>query len=57
MDSKIKCPLTDEIIEDISCIEVRDVVDDIIAESFITNEYKSKENWKDICKKCKFHNI
>ena len=52
----MRCPLVDREIEDIDCVENRDAVDDMIAESSVPDEYKRKENWKDICKKCSWHN-
>lgn len=54
-DRWVFCPLVDRKIEDIDCIENRDVVDGMIIESSMPNEYKKKENWKDICKKCSWH--
>lgn len=56
MDDKIRCPLVDHDIDDIDCIENRDVVDDMIVESSMPDKYKTKENWKEICMKCKYHN-
>ncbi|UTB43638.1 hypothetical protein NKF89_04965 [Agathobacter rectalis] len=52
----ILCPLVDDIIEDIECIENRDVVDEMITEESLPNKYKRKSNWKEICRKCKWHN-
>ena len=53
----ILCPLVDDIIEDIECIENRDVVDEMITEESLPNKYKRKSNWKEICRKCKWHNF
>nr|DAZ69360.1 MAG TPA: hypothetical protein [Caudoviricetes sp.] len=55
-NNTILCPLVDDIIEDIGCIENRDVVDEMIAEESLPNKYKRKSNWKEICRKCKWHN-
>lgn len=52
----ILCPLVDDIIEDIECIENRDAVDEMITEESLPNKYKRKSNWKEICRKCKWHN-
>ena len=54
-DRYVFCPLVDEKIEDIDCIENRDVVDGMIVEESLPAKYKQKELWKDICKKCKWH--
>lgn len=55
-DSHVLCPLVDEMIEDIDCIENRDVVDGMIVESSLPDKYKRKENWRKICQNCKWHN-
>ena len=51
MDDKILCPLVDKIITPVDCMENRDIKDE-----FIPDEYKVKENWKEICKNCKYYN-
>lgn len=56
-DEKIICPLIDEEIEEIECIENRDCIDGIITENSVPNKYKSKKNWKEICNKCQYHNF
>lgn len=56
MDDKALCPLVDVEIEDIDCIETRDAVDGLMLERSIPAEYKQKEGWKEICRKCKYHN-
>ena len=43
-DKRVHCPLVDREIEDIDCIENRDVVDDMIVESSMPDEYKRKED-------------
>ena len=55
-DSWVMCPLVDEKIEDIDCIENRDIVDDMLIEDGMPIKFKKKENWKEICKKCQWHN-
>ncbi|WP_162610626.1 hypothetical protein [Blautia sp. An249] len=55
-DRWVFCPLVDRKIEDIDCIENRDVVDGMLVESSLPDEYKRKINWKDICRKCQWHN-
>lgn len=56
MENRVYCPLIDEEIEDIECIENVDCVIGIQKENSIPARYRKKENWKDICKKCKHHN-
>ena len=55
-DRWVFCPLVDRKIEDIDCIENRDVVDGMLVESSLPDEYKRKINWKVICRKCQWHN-
>ena len=47
----VLCPLTGKNISIDDCMENREV-----KENFIPPKYKKKENWKEICKKCKYHN-
>lgn len=54
-DRFVYCPLVNRKIEDIDCIENRDIVDDMIIELSLPDEYKRKKNWRDICKNCKWH--
>lgn len=52
----VLCPLVDEMIEDIDCIENADIADKMITEQNMLEKFKKKENWRDICKNCKWHN-
>ncbi|MBR6336186.1 MAG: hypothetical protein IKR76_00480 [Ruminococcus sp.] len=55
--SMIKCPLVDKDIYEIDCLENIDIIDEFISsEEHIPDEFKAKPNYKDICKKCAFHN-
>lgn len=56
MADNVFCPLIDKNIEDIDCIENRDIADGMIIESNMPSKYKQKQDWKEICKKCKYHN-
>ena len=49
MDDEILCPLTDRNITIDECMENRE-----IKEEYIPAEFKQKENWREICKKCKY---
>ncbi len=44
------CPLTEKNEDIIDCIENIDVADE-----FIPNRFKTKDNWKEICKNCPIH--
>ena len=48
---KVKCPLVDEFIEDGDCIETRDLNPYLILPRFT-----KKENYREICEACPFHN-
>ena len=50
MEDKIVCPLVDYKIDIVDCMENRDIKEESIPE-----EYKKKENWKDVCKNCKYN--
>ena len=50
------CPLVDDNIKNIDCIENRDIIDGFLKISCLPYKYKTKENFKDICKNCKWHN-
>lgn len=50
MDDRILCPLVNEKIDIVDCMENRDT-----REESIPKKYKIKKNWKEICKKCKYH--
>ena len=52
----IFCPLVDEKIENVDCVENRDVADGMYKEDCIPPKCRQKEQWKDICKNCKWHN-
>ena len=52
----VMCPLVEAEIEDIECIEVTDVAEQFLKEECISKKFKNKENWKEICKECKWHN-
>ena len=54
-DRYVFCPLVDEKIEDIDCIENRDVVDGSLIEDSMPDMYKRKIDWKNICRTCKWH--
>ena len=54
-DRFIQCILVDKKIEDIDCIENREIVDGNLSEESLPEEYKTKVDWKNICKNCKWH--
>lgn len=51
----VMCPLVDQRIENIDCIENSDAVDGIIKKETVPEKFKRKPEWKQICKKCKWH--
>ena len=55
MEDNIYCPMIDSEIDIVDCVENVDVVDGLIVESSLPQKYRQKEDWKDICKKCKYH--
>ena len=53
---RVMCPLVDEIIENIDCIENSDAVDGLIKKNSVPDRFKRKPGWESICKKCQWHN-
>lgn len=53
---RILCPLVDEQIEAIDCIENRDCVDGVIRLSSLPERFTRKEDFRNICKRCPWHN-
>lgn len=54
---KVFCPLADEAVEVINCIENRDIIDGFFDISCLPEKYTAKADFKEICKSCKWHNI
>ena len=54
-DRFVKCPLVDEMVEDIDCIEYVDAVDGVVKMDKVPERFKKKADWKGICKNCKWH--
>ena len=52
-DRFVKCPLVDEMVEDIDCIENVDAVDGRLKADKLPDRFKKKDDWETICKKCK----
>lgn len=50
------CPLIDADTNPSDCIENIDIIDGFISdESHIPEKFKTKDNWKELCKSCKYH--
>ena len=49
------CPLVDEKIEDIDCIENRDAVDNLVLDETVPTRFKIKLDWREICTGCRWH--
>ena len=54
--TEVLCPLTDRVISNIDCIENRDIIDGFFKMECLPEEFKIKNNFKEICRKCKWHN-
>ena len=52
----VMCPLVDREIEVDDCIICTDVAAGMLKENCIEGKYKKKDGWRDICKKCEYHN-
>lgn len=52
----VLCPLIDDYIEDIECLENRAVVDRELIEKSMPEKYKKKRAWRGVCANCQWHN-
>lgn len=56
MEDSVRCPLIDnENIDIADCIENVDIVDGMIKPECMPDRFKKHENWREICKNCKYH--
>ena len=51
MEDKIMCPLVERLITAVDCMENQGIKDE-----FVPSEYKQKEDWREVCKNCKWYN-
>lgn len=51
----VMCPLVDQEVKSVDCIENADAVDGIIQKENVPDRFKKKPRWEEICKKCKWH--
>ena len=52
-DDRVMCPLIDEKIDPMECVDVVDCVLNPLFLNSLPKKYKAKENFKEICKQCK----
>ena len=50
---KMYCPIIDKKIDDEICIDVAHVAEDFHPERFAPQEFRTVQNYKEICQKCK----
>lgn len=50
----VKCPLIESEIKSSCCLENTMVVAGFMDENTIRENFKAKENWKEICQTCKY---
>ena len=55
--SEVFCPLVDDIIDAGGCLINSDIVDGMFVEECMLSRFTQKKNWKDICKKCQWHDF
>lgn len=51
----IRCPLKNEEIDEGECVVTVDACDSMIKERVIEKKILEQKNWKEICRKCKYH--
>ena len=56
MEDKVRCPLIDmDHISLSECIENIDIAEGLIKETSMPEQFKKKENWREICRECEWH--
>jgi hypothetical protein len=51
----IMCPLIDSEIEIGDCVVYTDVADKMLKESCIPEKFRENKNWREVCRKCEYH--
>ncbi len=51
----VMCPLVNQEIENIDCIENSDAVDRMIKKDSVPERFRANPDWEKICKRCKWH--
>lgn len=51
----IRCPLVNRKIEEGECVVTVDVCEGMIKERVLSKEITEQKNWRDICRKCEYH--
>lgn len=51
---KVLCPLVDEIIDAGDCVVTQDITTGLLKPTALLPEFDAKENWREICKQCKY---
>ncbi|WP_288683014.1 hypothetical protein [uncultured Eubacterium sp.] len=57
MKDRIKCPVVDGMIEVGDCVIYSDVSSGMLKENCVPEYFKENKDWRDICKKCKYHKM
>lgn len=52
----VECPLVDQKIEALDCIETRDTINGNIGVK-LESKYTAKQGYKDICRACKWYDV
>lgn len=53
----VYCPVLGREIEDIDCIESRDIVDGNLDEKFLVKGFKDHRDWRSACRECRWHDF
>lgn len=53
---RVMCPLVDSEIEVDDCIICTDVAAGMLKENCIEGKYREKDGWREICRRCEYHN-
>lgn len=55
--TNIECPLIDGMIEIGDCVVCSDVARGVLKETLVPGELKKKDNWRNVCLKCKYNEM
>jgi hypothetical protein len=56
-DDTIICPMINDLIEIADCVVYSDVTSGMLKDYCIPDKFKEKNNWRDICHRCNYHNM
>lgn len=53
----VECPIVNNEIDEATCCIISDVSERFVKESVLAENVTNVENWREICKNCKWHGM